>query len=205
MTTWVENPRTGRDRGPSAIARAWLEVLVRPRRFFRVGVAPGDQAPGLSFAVLVALTYVTSLLAVSPEQVFAAGRIPVFGGNVPLTAMLVLLATAIFVAPAALHLAAAFQTVLLVPLVDDRAGVSETVQVVAYSTAPCALAGLPIPGVRAVCALYGSVLLIIGLATVHRTTFVRAALAGALPALLLFGYGFGGISGFEAVWRAIGA
>ena len=50
MTTWVENPTGGRDRGPRNLVRAWIEVLVRPQQFFRNGVAPGDQAPGLVFA-----------------------------------------------------------------------------------------------------------------------------------------------------------
>jgi hypothetical protein len=116
----------------------------------------------------------------------------------------VLLAVGLLVAPATLHLAAAVQTLLLVAVVDDRAGVSETVQTVAYATAPCALAGLPVPEISACCALYGAFLLVVGLAEVHGTTLLRAAVAGAVPAALVFGYAFGGFGATVAVARAWG-
>lgn len=193
MTTWVENPRGGRDRGPRGLVRAWVEVLVRPRRFFRVGVAPGDQAPGLVFGVAVVFLYVVGLFASTPSA------IPSFGTGRAASALLSLLAVCLFVAPATLHLIAALQTVVLIPLVSDRAGVSETVQVVAYAAAPCALAGAPIPGLRAVCSAYGAALLVLGVAEVHGTSPVRAALAAALPAALVFGYGFGGFGGVVAL------
>ncbi|WP_129116504.1 YIP1 family protein [Halegenticoccus tardaugens] len=190
MTTWVENPRGGRDRGPRGLARAWVEVLVRPRRFFRNGVAPGDQAPGLVFGVAVALLYVGGLFAFSP------GEIPSIGVGPGLSALLSLLLVGLIVAPAALHLTAALQTVLLILAVRSRAGVSETVQTIAYAAAPCVFAGIPVPEVRALCAVYGAVLLAVGIGVVHRTTLARAALASALPAALVFGYGF---RGFGAV------
>jgi len=60
-------------------------------------------------------------------------------------------------------------------------------------------AGVPIPGVAAVCGLYGTGLLIVGLAVVHRTTPRRAALAGIVPATLVFGVGFGAIAAGETV------
>ncbi|PSQ03860.1 hypothetical protein BRC97_12490 [Halobacteriales archaeon QS_6_71_20] len=189
MTTWVENPEGGRARGPGALARAWVEVLVRPTRFFRSGVAPGDQAPGLAFAVCVALAFAGGLF------VFDPGAIPTAFGGPGVSAVVSLSFVAVFLAPAALHLTAALQTVLLILLVRDRAGISETVQVVAYASAPCALAGLPVPELRAACALYGAGLLALGTREVHRTTTERAVAATAVPAALVFGYGF---RGFDA-------
>ena len=197
MTTWVEDPRGGRERGPRGVVRAWVEVTTRPRRFFRNGVAPGDQAPGLVFGVAVALCFVVGLLASGAERVPA--EFPLAGGAGPLTTLFVVLAVALVVAPATLHLLAALQTVLLMALVPERAGVSETVQVVAYASAPCALAGVPSPALRLVVCLYGAVLLVVGVHVVHRTSLARATLAAALPATLLFGYGFRGV----AAWRSL--
>lgn len=193
MTTWVEEPRGGRDRGPRGLARAWVEVLVRPRRFFRNGVAPGDQAPGLYFAVTVAVLFVGTRFLFNPASV------PSFGGRPVVSAALTLLAAGLIVAPLTLHLTAALQTVILMLTVDDRAGVSETVQVVAYATAPCVLAGLPIPELRVLCALYGFVLLLIGMSVVHDASLPRAALAVAIPGLFVFGYAFGGVFALEVV------
>lgn len=193
VTTWVENPRGGRDRGSRALLRAWAEVLVRPRRFFRNGVAPGDQVPGLTFAVAVGLSFALGRVAFTPAW------LPDIGAGPALTTLVVMLLVALVVAPGALHLTAALQTIFLRLLVRDRGGISETVQVVAYASAPCALAGLPSPALRLLCAAYGAVLLVIGLATVHETDLFRAALAGAVPGALLFGYGFGGVAAGEAV------
>ncbi len=193
MTTWVEKPEGGRGRGPRGVARAWAEILIHPRRFFTNGVAPGDQAPGLAFAVLVAVVYVGGLLAVHPELILGTAVVPILGDSTLLTMVLVGLVTAVVAAPAGLHLTAAVQTVLLMLTVDDRAGVSETVQVVAYATAPCALAWLPFPMVRTVCVLYGAALLIGGLTIVHGTTLPRATVAAALPATFVFGVAYGGL------------
>lgn len=193
MTTWVENPTGGRDRGPRGLARAWVEVLVRPRRFFVNGVAPGDQAPGLVFAVAVTLVYLGSRFALDPASV------PTFGGRPYVSAALVLAAAGLIVAPAVLHLTAALQTILLMVSVRDRAGVSETVQVLAYATAPCALAGLPVPGLRVACAAYGSVLLVVGMSIVHDVSVARAALVVAVPGVVVFGYAFGGLFALETV------
>ena len=194
VTTWVETPGGGRDRGPSGMVRAWAEILVRPRRFFANGVAPGDQAPGLSFAIAVALIYIGGLLATQPGRVLGDDRIPVLADSVGLTAVFVGLVTAVVAAPAVLHLVSAIQTVLLMLTVGDRAGVSETVQVLGYATAPCVFAWVPVPGVAALCGLYAAGLLIVGLAVVHRTTLLRAGLAGIVPAVLVFGVVFGGLS-----------
>lgn len=188
MTTWIDEPRGGRDRGPRALARAWVEVLRRPRRFFRAAVAPGDQAPGLTFAMTVVLVEEASRMALAP------GAVPGLTGSRPLSAVIVVAVAVLIVTPAALHLVAALQTLALMVLARDRAGVSETVQVLAYACAPCALAGVPIPEVRVAATAYGAVLLGVGLATVHRLGRRRAALASAVPAALVFGYGFRGFS-----------
>ena len=198
MTQWVQNPSGGRDRGPAGLARAWVEVLVRPRRFFERGVAPGDQAPGLVFVIAVVLVEEATRFALVP------GAAPTFGGQPALSAAFGLALAALFVAPAALHLTAAVQTVLLIAVVPERAGISETVQTLAYATAPCALAGIPSPTLRALCATYGAVLFVVGLRTVHGTSTVRALVAGAIPAALVFGYAFRGFAalGELVVWRA---
>ena len=204
MTTWVEKPEGGRGRGPLGVARAWVEVLAHPRRFFTNGVAPGDQAPGLAFAVVIAVVYVGGLLAVQPETILGTSVVPILGDSTLLTMVLVVLVTAVVAAPAGLHLAAAIQTVLLMLFVDDRAGVSETVQVLAYATAPCALAWLPSAAVTAGCALYGVGLLVVGLAVVHKTTLPRATLAAALPATLVFGVAYGGLWAGEMLIAMVG-
>jgi len=198
VTTWVQNPEGGRERGPRGIARAWAEALVRPRRFFRNGVAPGDQAPGLVFAVVVAVAYVSGLFA------FVPGRLPSLGGGPAVSAFVGLALVALLVAPAVLHLTAALQTVLLIVLVRNRAGVSETVQVIGYATAPCVFAWVPVPGVAALCGLYATGLLVVGLAVVHRTSLLRAAVAGIGPAVLVFGIGFGGLRAGRAILGLVG-
>jgi hypothetical protein len=149
-------------------------------------VAPGDQAPGLIFLILVVGVAAGTRLALVP------GLRPVYLDRPALSALLVLLTVATLAAPLALHLLAALQTLLLRAVVPERAGVSETVQAIAYATAPCALAGLPYPSVQAGCAGYATLLLVLGLATVHGTSLARAAAAGAPTAALAFGYGFGG-------------
>jgi len=205
VTTWVETPRGGRERGPGGMARAWVEIMRRPRRFFANGVAPGDQAPGLSFAIAVALIYVGGLMAVQPERIFGVDRIPILGDSVGVTAVFILLLTAVVAAPAALHLVSAIQTVLLMLTVSDRAGVSETVQIIGYATAPCVVAWIPVPGLAAVSGLYAAGLLILGLAVVHKTTLFRATVAGLLPAVLVFGVAFGGLwDGLSLVETLVG-
>ncbi|WP_276301774.1 YIP1 family protein [Halorussus lipolyticus] len=191
MTQWVENPTGGRDRGPVALARAWVEVLTNPRRFFERGIAPGDQAPGLVFAMTVVLVEEATRFAL------VSGAAPSFGGQPALSALFGLALAAVFIAPAVLHLTAALQTVLLMAVVPDRAGTSETVQVIAYATAPCVLAGIPSPTIRAVCTLYGAGLFVVGLRTVHDTSFLRALVAGAIPGALVFGYAFRGFTAWQ--------
>jgi hypothetical protein len=185
--------------------------MVRPRRFFANGIAPGDQAPGLVFGVAVVLVHVLTRFALDPSSV------PEIAGSPGLSLAFAVLAVAVFIAPLGLHLAAAVQTVALILLVEERAGVSKTVQTVAYAAAPCALAGVPfeptrlvalagtvgleIAGLpfellRIVATAYGALLLVVGLVVVHRISAGRAVLAAAVPAALVFGYGF---DGFGAV------
>ena len=200
MTQWIGNPEGGRGRGPRALARAWAEVLVRPRRFFRNGVAPADQAPGLVFGVLVATAYTVARVAAEPGPVTLVTRTP--GGERFVQAVpdpLVVLVVVVVVAPAVLHLVSALQTVLLMLAVPERAGVSETVQVVAYAAAPCLLAGLPVPALRAACAGYGALLLVVGIVEVHGASLPRAAVVAAIPAAIVFGAGFGGSAAVVAV------
>lgn len=199
MTTWVEDPSGGRARGPRAVLRAGLEVLVRPRRFFRTGVAPGDQAPGLVFGMTVTAVAAGTHLATRPA--YATG----VGGSPTLSLLLVFALYVVLVGPVALHLVAALQTVALVALVEDRGGVSETVQVLAYAAAPCALAGVPLPAVRVVVTAWGAGLLVLGTVTVHRASPVRAVTVCALPAVLVFGYGFGGFGATRRLLAATGA
>lgn len=208
MTTWIENPDGGRRRGPIGLARAWIEVIVRPQRFFRYGISPGDQAPGLVFAIAVTLLHAFPRFAFVPPS--ETRSVPVF--------VLTLLMAGLFVTPVGLHLVAALETVLLMPLVKERAGVSQTVQVIAYAAAPCALSGIPIHALCAlnslapgVCALsdvlipmvwlaaagYGAVLLVIGTAVVHDTSVLRAVVVTALPSWIVFGYGFRAIHALE--------
>lgn len=191
VTQWVEEPTGGRDRGPAALLRAWAEVLVRPFRFFETGVAPNDQAPGLVFAGLVVLL----------EELLRLAVLPTAYPDDPLLAALLLGVVVVIVTPAVLHLVAAAATLVLVPLAPDRAGVSETVQAVAYATAPCAFAAVPVLELRALAVTYGAVLVVAGLAVVHRTTLVRAALAAVVPVVVGFGYGFRGIAAVGTLLR----
>jgi hypothetical protein len=130
-------------------------------------------------------------------------------GRPAASTLLFLSVAVVLVAPAALHLVAALQTLLLMTVVDDRAGVSETVQVLAYAAAPCALAGIPVPAVRVAATAYAAVLLAVGLAEVHDVSLPRAAAVAAVPAALAFGYGFGGFAAFTEVtgfsWAAVAA
>lgn len=201
VTQWVENPAGGRGRGARGLARAWIEVLVRPRRFFRVGVAPGDQAPGLLFAVVVVALASLLRLTLAGETIVGAPY-PTFGGRRVLSIVLVLSVIVILVAPLALHLTAALQTVLLLAFAPDRAGISETVQVIGYATAPCVFVGVPVPTIRLLAAGYGTVLFAIGISERHAVSMARALVLCALPAAAAFGIGFGG---FEATGTVLSA
>lgn len=182
----------GAPRGAAGLARAWLAVLVRPRRFFRSSVVPGEQAPALAFAMgVVAVEEATRFVLVGPGDAY-----PVVGGLPVLSGLLWLGLAVLFVAPLALHMTAAVQTLLLLPFVDDRGGVSETVQALSYATAPCVLAGVPSPELRAAATAYGALLYVLAVSEVHGPWFEPAAVLSAVPAAVVFGYGF---RGFDAV------
>jgi hypothetical protein len=189
MTQWI-TPGAGRERGARALGKAWVAVLRHPRRFFGSAVAPGDQVAGLTFAVAAATPYVAVRAALEPVPV-------AFPGQPVASRLFAAVAAVVLVAPLVLHVAAALETVALAGVAPDRAGVSETVQVVAYATAPCALAGAPVPGLRVGCALYGGALLLVGTSEVHGIGVWRAALAAAAPGALVFGYGYGGFAAGE--------
>lgn len=186
MTQWVEHPNTGRERGVAGLLRAWVALLVRPQMFFTRKIAPGDQAPGLTFAATAVLVAETSRLLVF------GGSYPVVGGQPVASAVVWVLALAVLVAPAAIHLTAALQTVILMATVDDRAGISETVQVICYSFAPTVFMGAPSIWVRSLALLWAVGLFVVGLARVHEISLQRAAPIAAVPAVFVFGYGFGG-------------
>src|SRR6056297_1798103 len=162
MTQWVESTEGGRDRGPRAVARAWFEVATAPSRFFRTGVAAGDQAPGLTFAMLVVLVAELTRFAFVPDAY------PVVADSRLLSGALWIGVAVLLVAPAGLHLLAAVETLLLAVFAPDRGGVSETVQVLGYAAAPCVFAGIPAPVVRAVCGVYAFALLVVGIRVVQR-------------------------------------
>ena len=98
MTTWVENPEGGRERGARGLVRAWLELLTRPRRFFRNGISPGDQSPGLSFVIVVSFCYTAVRFATLP-----AARPGFFASEAASVLVGLLLATFI-IGPVGLHL-----------------------------------------------------------------------------------------------------
>ena len=207
MTQWVENRTGGRDRGPVALLRAWVEILVRPRRFFRVGIAPGDQAPGLVFAAMVVLVEEASrylVVDLAGRGLLSTGPFsyaPISGFS-PGIAVLATLAAIVFLAPVVVHLTAALQTLVLIGVAPDRGGISETVQVMCYAMAPCVVVGLPFPELRVLGAAWGAGLYILGTAVVHNVRLPVAAVAGAIPAVILFGYGF---RGFDAVTALVSA
>lgn len=193
MTQWVENPELGRERGPAALARAWAEILLQPATFFREKIAPGDQAPGLTFAATMVFFAEAVRLATTPDAY------PVVADQPAASAILWLLAIMVLVTPAGIHLTAAFQTVILIGGTDDRAGVSETVQVICYSLAPLAFLGVPNVWMKAAVVLWAIGLFVYGMATVHGVWVPKAAGLAALPAVLLLGYGFGGNAHVVAV------
>ncbi|WP_256297268.1 YIP1 family protein [Haloarchaeobius salinus] len=184
MTQWTEDPEGGRARGPTGLARAWFEVLVRPRRFFTNGIGPSDQAPGLVFAMVVVLVEESVRFALVDDAY------PIIAGSEPLSAALWLGVAVLLVAPAAVHLLAALQTVLLAPFAPGRGGVSETVQILCYATAPCVVAGVPDPHVRSLVGVWAIGLYVVGLTVRHDLGLQRAAVLGIVPAGVAFGMGF---------------
>lgn len=198
VTQWVEEVEGGRRRGPDGLALAWVEVLLRPRRFFAEGVAPGDQGPGLTFAVAVVL------LAQGTRFALGVDSYPVLGERPLASGVFWLLAGAVLVAPLALHVVAAAQTVLLAAATDERAGVSETVQVLGYAAAPCALAGVPVAPLQVAAGAYAVALYVLGLGVVHGLSTPRAVVLGIAPAVLAYGYGFRTVGALAELATALG-
>jgi hypothetical protein len=185
-----------------AIVRAWAEVLRRPRQFFRAGIAPGDQAPGLIFASLVVMVEEASrflVVELASRGLVSTGPFayPAIGDFSPGVAVLAVLGIIVFVTPATVHLTAALQTLLLVPTAPERGGVSETVQVMCYAMSPCLFAGLPSAELRILVTAWGAALYVVGTAVVHEMSVARAAVVAAVPAAIVFGYGFRGFAAVE--------
>lgn len=182
MTTWVE-PRDGRRRGPLGVLQAWVQVLRHPVRFFEEGVSPGDQGPGLAFAMLVVLVEESTRLYLVP-----AAR-PMVSNSELLGSILFVTITALLIAPLALHAFAAMETLVLLAA-QSRGGVSETVQILAYAAAPCVFIGLPVPEIRVIAGVWTAVLLGIGFYVVHDLPAPLAAVFPLPAAVLGVGYGF---------------
>lgn len=182
MTTWVE-PSGGRRRGPLGLVQAWVQVLRHPAGFFEDAVSPGDQGPGLAFAMAVVLVEESIRLSLVPTAR------PVVRGSDLVGAVLFLAIVTLLVTPLALHAFAAVETLVLLAA-PSRAGISETVQVLAYAAAPCVLAGVPSPTVRVLVGLWSMGLLVVGFHVVHDLRYPAAALFAVPAAALGVGYGF---------------
>lgn len=182
MTTWVE-PRGGRRRGPLGLVQAWVQVLRHPTRFFEEAVSPGDQGPGLAFAIVVVLIEETSRLLLVPTAR------PILDGNDVLGSVIFVALAAFLITPLALHAFAAVETLVLLAA-PSRGGVSETVQVLAYASAPCVLAGIPSPELRIIVGLWAFGLLVVGFHVVHELRYAAAAVFATPAAALAIGYGF---------------
>lgn len=182
MTTWVE-PRDGRRRGPLGLAQAWVQVLRHPARFFEEAVSPGDQGPGLAFAIAVVLIEESSRLLLVP-----AAR-PMLDGSALVGSVIFVAIAALLITPLALHAFAALETLVLLAA-PSRGGVSETVQVLAYASAPCILAGIPSPELRIVVGLWAAGLLAVGFHVVHDLRYPAAVVFATPAAILAIGYGF---------------
>lgn len=195
MTTWVE-PDGGRERGVVGLAKSFTQVLVNPVTFFDEAVSPGDQAPGLAFAMAVVLLEESLRLTSNP------GRALDFPAPTTLAAALTVALAVLLVAPAALHALSAVETLVLAALAPDRGGVSETVQVLAYASAPCVLVGAGVPAVTFVCGLWAFTLLVLGTYVVHTDSLLRALVAAFVPGVLAYGSGFGWFAASAALFPA---
>lgn len=162
----------------------WIVAMFFPWRCFTERVRPRDQSLGIVFAmVMVTLWAVISILIGTFSH-------PVIGGVAWLSAIIWLSLLVIVVTPVAIHLLAAIATVVLITVAPNRQGVSETVQVIAFATAPVPLLGIDLIGVQAVAALYGFGLMWYGVRKVHRLSIERSLLVVAIPGYILFAMGF---------------
>lgn len=179
------------------MVRAWYRILLHPRQFFAESVPPADQAPGLLFAAAVVL------IEESTRLVLVDGAAPVLRGQPTLSAVAWVLAAVLLIAPAAIHLTAAVETLVLMAVAPDRGGVSQTVQVICYSMAPCVLAGIPNAALTAVVAAWSVGLVVFGTSLVHEVTVPRATVAALVPAAIVFGVGFRGIEAGASVLESV--
>lgn len=196
MTTWVE-PRAGRRRGPLGILQSWVQVLRHPVRFFGQAVSPGDQGPGLAFAMLVVLVEESTRLYLVPEAR------PMVGESAVIGSILFIAIAALLIAPLSLHAFAALETVILLGS-PSRGGVSETVQVLAYASAPCVFIGLPVPEVRILAGLWTTALLAVGFQVVHDLPPPLAVLYPTPAAVIAIGYGFRWFGAVVEVFPVVG-
>ena len=194
-TRWIERSGENELPSPEGLARAWVGLIVRPRQFFREGIEPGRHLPALAFAMLVVAVSETLRLALVTDAH------PVFEGLVLPSALLWLAVAVLVVTPVVLALVTAVQTLLLKPFVEDPGDPTETAQIVAYATAPCVLAGAPIPELTALVAIWGTILLAIGVSEIHGPWFEPALALSAIPSAIVFGFGFRGFSAVETLLR----
>tara|TARA_Y100000996_G_scaffold371739_1_gene320241 strand:+ start:506 stop:1045 length:540 start_codon:yes stop_codon:yes gene_type:complete len=165
---------------PQEWVRNWIAIIIHPKGFFEKKIKSGKQSDGLIFAMVVVMIEEGSRIIIhTPWTV---------------TYFFISLGVAVLiVTPILLHIVAAIQTLLLRMGAKNRKGIGATVQVIGYSIAPCIFAGFAIPSLRVLCAIYGSILLIIGLKEVHDVSLRKAFLISIIPAIIVFGLLFRGI------------
>lgn len=189
---------TGAAGGVSLLGRSlrlWIETLVTPWRVFPDRVRVGDQTRAIIIAILVAGAWVAVRIGAAP------GSFPILGGSTAASLLIWALLLSVVVAPLGVHVLAAIATVVLHAVASDRAGVSETVQTVAFATAPAPVIATGVAELQVLAALYGGALLVFGLIRVHRISIERAVLVGVIPAYLMFVVGFGAGDGFVELMR----
>lgn len=174
----------------------WIAVVGRPHRFFRNSIDRGEQSGALLFVAAVVLTTLVFRIG------FGTLTLPTIGTSPLLSSILWIGVLVVLVTPLLLHLLAAVQTVLLIGLAPNRAGISETVQILAYAAAPCIFTGFGHVGLTLIACGYALGLVVYGTAVVHDCGWLRAAIAGGTPAVMALGIGFGGFAALEGFLRA---
>lgn len=181
---------------PHWLIGTWIAVVGRPDRFFRQSIRRGDQSGALLFVAAIVLTTIVFRLG------FGTLTLPTIGTSPLLSTLLWIGVLIVLVTPLLLHLLAAVQTVILIALAPNRAGISETVQILAYAAAPCVFTGFDHIGLTLLASGYALVLVVYGTTVVHDCGWLRATIAGGIPAVVALGVGFGGFAALEAILRA---
>lgn len=194
--TPIADLRTWLTRSFLPLGLIWLDVTFRPWVGFTRHVQPRDQSRGVIFAIAVVAAWVALSAAYGTFDYHVIGDLRLLSLVLWITLLLAV------VTPVAIHLLGAVVTLMLVFLAPHRRGVSETVQVIAFAMAPIVFVAVPNTTVQAVSGLYASVVLIVGLTVVHRLPFERGVVIGALPAYVLFLYGFGAESAIVELLRS---